>query len=268
MAGACNHQIWVIGVVLGCQVSVAAPPETSIDAARGVVTSGELTLAFHLAPDAEAPDQAAPAPEGLSPWKPGQAAAAGQQGPATDAAADSVRGDSPLMSSTRAAATHRRALQQQEQQQQQGAHKDWLFEKQLAAIELGWSEWLLQRGEASRGREQGRAGQPGAAALGRPRGEAPMGQHLFTVGIGGEIMATKLALEPDAPARPQSYRLGITMGLDLPSLRIKVAPPAPLLLPLCHGAWGAKERFCSTAARKLAWLLLSFRKCCTRRGHA
>ena len=43
------------------QVRVAAPPNTSIDAARGVVTSGNLTLAFHLAPNEAtqpAPDQA------------------------------------------------------------------------------------------------------------------------------------------------------------------------------------------------------------------
>ena len=224
--------------MLGCQVSVAAPPETSVDAARGVVTSGELTLAFHLAPDAGAPDQAppgaaprralAPAPE--DPSQPGRAA--GQQRPADGAAADS---SSPLASSGRAAAAHRRALQQQHQEPQQ----DRLFERQLAAVEAGWSEWLLQRG-ASRGPGEGRAGQPGAA-----RGAAgQLGQHLFTVGIGGEIMATRLALEPDEPARPQSYRLGITMGLDLPSLRIKVSTPADLSpsSPWFHPAQGAKRR--------------------------
>ncbi len=33
------------------QVSIAAAPNTSIDSSRGVVTFGNLTLAFHLAPD-------------------------------------------------------------------------------------------------------------------------------------------------------------------------------------------------------------------------
>lgn len=33
------------------QVSIASAPNTSIDSSRGVVTFGNLTLAFHLAPD-------------------------------------------------------------------------------------------------------------------------------------------------------------------------------------------------------------------------
>ncbi len=47
--------------------------------------------------------------------------------------------------------------------------------------------------------------------------------HLFTVGISGEIVASRLQLEPDVPDRPASYRLGITMELDLDSLRTQVA---------------------------------------------
>lgn len=183
------------GVLLGHQVSVAAPPETSIDAARGVVTSGKLTLAFHLAPDeATTPDQAGlnAAPQRASATAPGRA----QVG--------------SLGMSRTAAAARRRALQQQHAEPQ-----DRLFEEQLAAIASQWngSQARLLGREASRG--QGGRGSAAAAQL---------GQHLFTVGISGEIMATKLALEPDAPARPLSYRLGITMGLDLPSLRIKVLP--------------------------------------------
>ena len=33
------------------QVNVASPPTTSINPSRGVVTSGNITLAFHLLPD-------------------------------------------------------------------------------------------------------------------------------------------------------------------------------------------------------------------------
>jgi hypothetical protein len=53
-------------------------------------------------------------------------------------------------------------------------------------------------------------------------GEPHLGAHLFTVGITGEMRASRLKLEPDAPARPESYRLGVTMELVLDSLRIKV----------------------------------------------
>lgn len=38
----------------GAQVDIAAPPLTSIEVSRGVVTAGNLTLAFHLVPDEEA----------------------------------------------------------------------------------------------------------------------------------------------------------------------------------------------------------------------
>ena len=48
------------------------------------------------------------------------------------------------------------------------------------------------------------------------------GAHLFTVGINGEIVASRLKLEPDVPDRPDSYRLGITMELNLDSLRTEV----------------------------------------------
>ena len=48
------------------------------------------------------------------------------------------------------------------------------------------------------------------------------GPHLFTMGISGEIRASKLQLEPDAPDRPDSYRLGVTMELVMDSLKIQV----------------------------------------------
>ena len=54
------------------------------------------------------------------------------------------------------------------------------------------------------------------------------GPHLFTMGISGEIRASKLQLEPDAPDRPDSYRLGVTMELVMDSLKIQV----PLLMRL------------------------------------
>ncbi len=48
------------------------------------------------------------------------------------------------------------------------------------------------------------------------------GPHLFTMGISGEIRASKLQLEPDTPDRPDSYRLGVTMELVMDSLKIQV----------------------------------------------
>ena len=42
------------------------------------------------------------------------------------------------------------------------------------------------------------------------------------MGIMGEIRASRLALEPDAPDRPDSYRLGVTMELVMDSLHIQV----------------------------------------------
>lgn len=46
------------------------------------------------------------------------------------------------------------------------------------------------------------------------------------MGISGKIRASKLALEPDVPDRPGSYRLGITMELVMDSLRIQVCDRA------------------------------------------
>ena len=106
------------------QVDIANAPLTTIDPKRGVVTAGNLTLAFHLAPDeADAADRA----------------------------------------------------------------------------------------QASR----------------QLQGQAKKGAHLFTMGIYGEIRASKLALEPDVPDRPDSYRLGVTMELVMDSLKIQVHLLAP-----------------------------------------
>ena len=43
------------------------------------------------------------------------------------------------------------------------------------------------------------------------------------MGITGDIRASRLALEPDVPARPDSYRLGVTMELVMDSLHIQVS---------------------------------------------
>jgi hypothetical protein len=170
--------------LLRAQVSVAAPPNTSIDAAHGVVTSGNLTLAFHLAPD-EAPSPALDQATANATSSPGQAP--------------------------------RRSLQQHA-----GA---------AAAAEHGSAG-------AAAGREGTAAaeGSSGAAGAGFDRAArrggssaAKLGPHLFTVGITGEIAANKLALEPDAPARPGSWRLGISMELLLSSLRSQARAPA-----VCH----------------------------------
>lgn len=107
------------------QVDIANAPLTTIDPKRGVVTAGNLTLAFHLAPD-----------------------------------------------------------------------------------EAGAAD----RAQASR----------------QLQGQGKKGAHLFTMGIYGEIRASKLALEPDVPDRPDSYRLGVTMELVMDSLKIQVHLLAPL----------------------------------------
>ncbi|CAL8464093.1 g3628 [Coccomyxa elongata] len=141
---------------MGVQVSIAAPPNTSINTSRGVVTFGNLTLAFHLAPD-EAQDE--------SSW--------------TD-------DYSPTATNSR------------------GQTADEAAAEQLLAA--GASDtWGTRQGRRSEGN------------LG-----AKTGAHLFTVGINGEIVASRLKLEPDVPDRPDSYRLGITMELNLDSLRTQV----------------------------------------------
>ena len=43
------------------------------------------------------------------------------------------------------------------------------------------------------------------------------------MGITGDIRASRLALEPDVPDRPGSYRLGVTMELVMDSLHIQVS---------------------------------------------
>lgn len=140
----------------GAQVSIAAPPNTSIDTSRGVVTFGNLTLAFHLAPD-EAQDE--------SSW------------------ADD---NSPTATNS------------------QGQTADEAAAEQLLAA--GASDtWGPRAGRQS----EGDVG-------------AKTGAHLFTVGINGEIVASRLKLEPDVPDRPDSYRLGLTMELNLDSLRTQV----------------------------------------------
>ena len=61
------------------------------------------------------------------------------------------------------------------------------------------------------------------------------GAHLFTMGISGEIRASKLQLEPDAPDRPDSYRLGVTMELVMDSLKIQVQSLSKAQsMKICH----------------------------------
>ena len=162
---------------------MAAPPNTSIDASRGVVTSGNLTLAFHLAPD-QAPDVA-------------------------------TVHDQPSAS--------RRALH--------------------------------AAGEGGRQPAGGGDGSGGGARFGNSRsGEElsgeKLGPHLFTVGITGEIAASTLALEPDEPARPGSWRLGLTMELLLSSLQSRARTDCCLLASI-HA-----RSLCSWVAPLLFILLL------------
>lgn len=134
-------------------MSIAAAPNTSIDTSRGVVTFGNLTLAFHLAPN-DAQDE--------SSW-------AGHYSPNS-----------------------------------RGHTADEAAAEQLQAA--------ASSGAPYTGGTRQRDGTLGAK----------VGAHLFTVGINGEIVASRLKLEPDVPDRPDSYRLGITMELNLDSLRTEV----------------------------------------------
>lgn len=47
------------------------------------------------------------------------------------------------------------------------------------------------------------------------------GAHLFTLEVAGELQASKLALEPDGPARPRGLRLAVGMQLVLPALKVR-----------------------------------------------
>ena len=163
-------------------MSIAAPPNTSIDASRGVVTFGNLTLAFHLAPDDT---------EAGALWT--EASSRGQM-PDEAAAEELLAAAQQLLAASSAGAAQPRASSVQGQS----------AARRLAEEEMG--------------------GERGA--------------HLFTVGISGEIVASRLQLEPDVPDRPASYRLGITMELDLDSLRTQVGFCTPLsdhLLPSNEG---------------------------------
>lgn len=158
------------------------------------MTFGNLTLAFHLAPD----DTGAGAL-----W--------------TDA---STRGQTP----DEAAAEQLLAAAQQ----------------LLAASSTG----------AAQPRASSVQGQSAARRLAEEEVGEVRGAHLFTVGISGEIVASRLQLEPDVPDRPASYRLGITMELDLDSLRTQVGFCTPLSN---HLVPNNKRRVssCSTAGFRL-----------------
>lgn len=157
-------------------MSIAAPPNTSVDAGRGVVTFGNLTLAFHLAPNdtSNEPSWDVPLPSG---WSGGQLV--------DEAAAEQLRAAAERLRSAAAGP---------------GAARS---QRSDPPSELGALRRRLAEG----------------AAMG-----APGGSHLFTVGISGEIVASRLSLEPDIPDRPEGYRLGITMALVLDSLRTQVPP--------------------------------------------
>lgn len=64
--------------------------------------------------------------------------------------------------------------------------------------------------------------------LQQARAGSRKGPHLFTMGISGEIRASRLQLEPDVPDRPDSYRLGVTMELVMDSIKIQVLLSARL----------------------------------------
>ena len=57
----------------------------------------------------------------------------------------------------------------------------------------------------------------GASASGPARGP-----HLFTLEVAGQLAASRLALEPDAPGRPAGYRLAVDMQLVLPALKARL----------------------------------------------
>lgn len=164
------------------QVSVAAPPNTSINASRGVVTSGNLTLAFHLAPD-----------EGTH--------------PALDMRTTEDARWSPKQ------ASRRRSLQQHAGAAGPAAGTKQDSPADGAAVGREGTAAAVDASTGAAGATFGRTARRGDSST------AELGPHLFTVGITGEIAANKLALEPDAPARPGSWRLGISMELLLSSLR-------------------------------------------------
>ena len=48
------------------------------------------------------------------------------------------------------------------------------------------------------------------------------GKHLFTLKVGGELVAKEITIEPDLPLRPEGYRLRVAMELVKSSLYIGV----------------------------------------------
>ena len=48
------------------------------------------------------------------------------------------------------------------------------------------------------------------------------GKHLFTLGVGGELVAKDVSVEPDVPLRPSGFRLRVTMEIVKDSLSINV----------------------------------------------
>ena len=74
------------------------------------------------------------------------------------------------------------------------------------------------------------------------------------MGISGEIRASKLALEPDVPDRPDSYRLGVTMELVTDSLHIQVG--LSLLQPLAWSHLLLYRLYCYYTAFCQALLML------------
>lgn len=62
-----------------------------------------------------------------------------------------------------------------------------------------------------------------SSLLGAGPGLVAQGKHLFTLNVGGELVAKNIGIEPDLPARPEGFRLRIAMELVKSSLFIGVA---------------------------------------------
>lgn len=102
------------------------------------------------------------------------------------------------------------------------------------------------------------SGSGGAGAAASASGPA-RGPHLFTLEVAGQLAASRLALEPDTPARPAGYRLAVDMQLVLPALKARLHIPASTHCKGCdavmrhrifvHGAGAGRARTPGTTWR-------------------
>ena len=198
-------------------MSIASAPNTTVYPDQGVVTFGNLTLAFHLAPGEDDSRTQAQQSVPLAPERP---VASGE------AAADEAALQEIALAYTGA------LLQAVEQHNQRSSGRgDKPGAEHISASAARGDDAITDRPLSSARRlhsvmkaVEAAGGSKSSEGAGGGSGSGKkLGTHLFTVGITGAMRASRLKLEPDTPARPDSYRLGVTMELILDSLRIKVA---------------------------------------------